>query len=92
MYNVIYKFNKKVVNFFIIYFYIEINKVIYAFICIKNYFFRKVLFFKLFKLINFAKVASMVNSLKNLGINFIKLIGILIFLNLKIFLFYLLMA
>jgi len=68
--NVVYKFSEKVINFFIIYFYVEINKVIYAFICIKNYFFREVLFFRLFKLISFTKVTSIVNSLKNLKINF----------------------
>ena len=70
MYNIIYKFNEKIIDFFIIYFYVEINKIIYIFICIINYFFKKVLFFKLFKLINFIKVANIINSLKNLGINF----------------------
>ena len=70
LYNVIYKFNEKVINFFIIYFYIKINKVIYIFICIKSYFFKKILFFKLFKLISFMKVVNIVNSLKNLKINF----------------------
>jgi len=70
LYNIIYKFNEKIIDFFIIYFYVEINKIIYIFICIKNYFFKKVLFFKLFKLINFIKVANIINSLKNLGINF----------------------
>ena len=70
MYNVIYKFSEKVISFFIIYFYVEINGVIYVFIYIKNYFFKEALFFKLFKLINFAKVISMVNFLKNLKVNF----------------------
>jgi len=70
LYNVIYKFSKKIVDFFIIYFYIKINKVIYAFIYIKSYFFKKILFFKLFKLINFTKVINIINSLKNLEINF----------------------
>jgi len=68
--NVIYKFNKKIISFFIIYFYIEINRIIYALIYIKNYFFKEVLFFKLFKLINFMKIASIINSLKNLKVNF----------------------
>jgi len=70
LYNVIYKFSEKVISFFIIYFYVEINGVIYVFIYIKNYFFKEALFFKLFKLINFAKVISMVNFLKNLKVNF----------------------
>ena len=70
MHNIVYKFSKKIIGFFIIYFYIKINKVIYIFICIKNYFFKKVLFFGLFKLISFAKVVNMVNFLKNLGVNF----------------------
>ena len=70
MHNIIYKFNKKIINFFIIYFYIEINKIIYIFIYIKSYFFKKILFFKLFKLINFVKVISIINFLKNLKINF----------------------
>ena len=70
MRNITYKFSKKIINFFIIYFYVKINKIIYIFICIKNYFFRKILFFKLFKLINFIKIASIANFLKNLGVNF----------------------
>ena len=70
MRNVIYKLNEKIVDFLIIYFYVEINKAIYAFIYIKNYFFRKVLFFELFKLINFIKIASIINSLRNLKVNF----------------------
>ena len=70
MHNITYKFNKKIINFFIIYFYIEINKIIYIFIYIKSYSTEKILFFKLFKLINFAKIANIVNFLKNLKINF----------------------
>ena len=70
MRNVAYKLNEKIINFFIIYFYIKINKIIYTFIYIKNYFFKEVLFFRLFKSINFTKVVNMANSLKNLGINF----------------------
>ena len=70
MYNIIYKFSEKIINFFIIYFYVKINKVIYTFIRIKSYFSKKILFFKLFKLINFIKIMSIVNSLKNLKINF----------------------
>jgi len=70
LHNIIYKFNEKIVNFFIIYFYIKINKVIYIFIYIKNYFFKKILFFKLFKLISFAKIVNIINFLKNLKINF----------------------
>ena len=70
MHNIIYKFNKKIINFFIIYFYIKINKIIYIFIYIKSYFFKEILFFKLFKLINFAEIANIINSLKNLKINF----------------------
>ena len=70
MRNVIYKFSEKIVNFFIIYFYVEINKVIYIFICIKNYPFKKILFFRLFKLISFAKITNIINSLKNLKVNF----------------------
>ena len=69
MHNATYKLNKKIINFFIIYLYIKINKVIYISIYIKNYFFKKILFFKLFKLINFAKIANMANFLKNLKIN-----------------------
>jgi len=68
--NIVYKFSKKIISFFIIYFYVKTNKAIYIFIYIKNYFFRKILFFKLFKLINFIKIANIVNSLKNLKINF----------------------
>jgi len=37
---------------------------------LKIIFFKKVLFFKLFKLINFVKITSIINSLKNLKINF----------------------
>ena len=70
MRNIIYKFNKKIVDFFIIYFYIEINKAIYIFIYIKNYLFKEILFFKLFKLISFAKIANITNFLKKLKINF----------------------
>ena len=68
--NIVYKFSKKIISFFIIYFYVKTNKAIYIFIYIKNYFFRKILFFKLFKLINFIKVINIVNSLRNLKINF----------------------
>jgi len=68
--NIAYKFSEKVINFFIIYLYVKINKIIYIFIYIKSYFFRKILFFKLFKLINFVKVASIINFLRNLKINF----------------------
>jgi len=68
--NITYKFNEKVVNFFIIYFYVKINRATYAFICIKSYPFKKILFFGLFKLISFVKVTSIINSLKNLKINF----------------------
>ena len=70
MHNVVYKFNEKIINFFTIYFYVKINKIIYVFICIKNYFFKEILFFKLFKLINFIKIANIINFLKNLKINF----------------------
>ena len=70
MRNIAYKFSEKVINFFIIYLYVKINKIIYIFIYIKSYFFRKILFFKLFKLINFVKVASIINFLRNLKINF----------------------
>ena len=70
MYNVTYKFNEKIINFFIIYLYIKINRAIYTFIYIKNYFFKKILFFKLFKLINFTEIVNIINSLKNLKINF----------------------
>jgi len=70
LHNIVYKFNKKIINFLIIYFYIKINKVIYVFICIKNYFFKKILFFELFKLINFAKITNIINFLRNLKINF----------------------
>ena len=70
MRNIIYKFSEKIVSFFIIYFYIKINRIIYIFIYIKNYFFRKALFFKLFKLINFAKIVNIINFLKNLKVNF----------------------
>ena len=70
MHNIVYKFSKKIINFFIIYFYIKINKVIYVFIYIKSYFFKEILFFGLFKLVNFIKVISIVNFLKNLKINF----------------------
>ena len=70
MRNIIYKFSKKVINFFTIYFYIKINKVTYVPIYIKNYFFKEALFFKLFKLINFIKIVNIANSLKNLKINF----------------------
>jgi len=67
--NITYKFSKKIINFFIIYFYVKINRIIYASIYIKNYFFKEVLFFDLFKLINFAKVMNIINSLRNLEIN-----------------------
>jgi len=70
LYNVTYKFNEKIINFFIIYLYIKINRAIYTFIYIKNYFFKKILFFKLFKLINFTEIVNIINSLKNLKINF----------------------
>jgi len=70
LHNIAYKFSEKVIDFFIIYFYVKINKVIYVFICIKSYFFREILFFKLFKSINFAEVADIINSLRNLEVNF----------------------
>jgi len=68
--NITYKLSKKIINFLIIYFYIEINKIIYTFIYIKSFFSKEILFFKLFKLVNFTKVISMANFLKNLKVNF----------------------
>ena len=70
MRNITYKLSKKIINFLIIYFYIEINKIIYTFIYIKSFFSKEILFFKLFKLVNFTKVISMANFLKNLKVNF----------------------
>ena len=70
MRNIVYKFSEKIINFFIIYFYVKTNKAIYIPIYIKNYFFKETLFFKLFKLINFTKITNIANSLKNLKVNF----------------------
>ena len=68
--NAAYKLSERVVGFLTIYLYAETNGAIYALIYIKSYPSKEASSSRLFKSINFAKVAGMANSLRNPGVNF----------------------
>jgi len=68
--NAAYKLSERVVGFLTTYLYAETNGATYAPIRIKSHPSREASSFGPFKLVNFAEVAGMANSLRNPGVNF----------------------